>query len=1647
MWNEALQDTLYGNEWIDFSHTDRYFKIEIAEDGLYRIPKSLIPANAEGIEARKFKLMHLGEEVPMMASTEGMLSDNDYLQFYGLKNRSELDQFLFSEGQELLNPEYSLFTDTTAYFLTWSDTEDGLRFSEVDNDLTDLPAPEAYFTFTEKQVETANANKMAFKAGGVTLQKSYYDSGEGFGKRFNHNQDYSHTFSLEGITDDQAPFLDIRFAGSNHTYHQQTVLVNGEELTNTPVAYYAFKNFQYPLPNLSENSTIKVDAHPYVSTTTQTSYLTLGTISIDYSRNFDFGNRNSFRFNIDASNTKKYLEITNFNGSENVVLYDLTNHIFINALVEDGTIRVILPPSGTTRDLLLVSENAAINTVQQGTLTEFIDYSSDDSEFIIISNPLLYYDEAGVNQIQRYADFRSQSYETSVVDIDQLYDQFAYGIKRNPISIRNFANFTKKHNSNATYFFLVGNAREYHQIRTTENLTNSAFYLPTYGRPGGDNLLVSNSSASAKPLFALGRLTAQSANDISVYLDKVIEAEQALTNPQTIEDRLWMKNILHLGGGSTDGEQSTIKHYLDGMADTLQNSMYGAIPHSYFKTSSDVITESPRTSISKIVKEGVSIFQFFGHASANGFDFPIDSPSEFNNQGKYFLLISNGCFSGNCHLSSNGIGELFLFEPNKGAILFLASNGYGYISALGVLTTKVFNLQGNEMYNESFARILQAAILENNSEINTGYAGLNLLSQQYTLQGDPAVKLYPHPTPDLTIDNTSVQVTPSLVNVKLDSFEVAFTVANIGKYLPDSSNIHLKFEYANGEIGYEYKKRIQTPKSTQKVSLKVPLNDRDKIIGLNKIYLEVDADNEIDEQPLTAETNNNLRNNSGELGYDVLIVSNDLIPLYPKEYSIVNNPDVELKASTVNAFLDAQDFIIQIDTVATFDSPLFTQETINQIGGVIKWKPSIPLENDKVYYWRTSPISEDNQEYRWNSSSFLFLENVSGGWNQSHYDQFADDDYTYMQQSIYNKFQYIEEANEVVLENTVAFYQNGPLIKRPCILLNSVPVGCSYGDFGVNNGIKLYVLDSVTIDPILNYHQYTYPRPYYQFKTTTYEDRQEVINFLNDSIDVGNYIALVTVQRTENHSYYPEEWAADSLISGVNLFSVLEEAGAQNVRTLETTGSVPYTLFYKKGYPNAIGGEEFAPIDGTLGSIYNPTGYYDRGSVLSPLIGPAQDWNIFTWETEEEVEDFEVHKFNIYGLKHNGTRDTLFTEVTEMETNLSSIEANTYPKIQLEWLSRDSVLRTPPQLANWRVLYQGVPEVALNPQAAYEITADTVQQGQTFNLKVGIENISDYNMDSLLVKYIIKDDNSSNTINNRIAPVEAGQSIVANLDVNTRDFNKITSLLIDVNPDEDQVEETHINNTGQTHFYVTRDNQNPIMDVTFDGVHILNGDIVSSTPQIVMSFTDENKYIAMEDTAQFRLSLKYPDNTTKRVYFNQADVLFIPADSDNLAEENKAVIEYSPELVQDGTYTLKLEGQDPSGNISGEVAYTIEFEVITKSMISNILNYPNPFSNSTRFVYTLTGNETPAYFKIQIMTVSGRIVREITQNELGDMKIGTHQTDFVWDGTDEFGDKLANGVYLYRVIAKNAKGEDIEQYTTDADGFFTQGFGKMVITR
>jgi len=242
------------------------------------------------------------------------------------------------------------------------------------------------------------------------------------------------------------------------------------------------------------------------------------------------------------------------------------------------------------------------------------------------------------------------------------------------------------------------------------------------------------------------------------------------------------------------------------------------------------------------------------------------------------------------------------------------------------------------------------------------------------------------------------------------------------------------------------------------------------------------------------------------------------------------------------------------------------------------------------------------------------------------------------------------------------------------------------------------------------------------------------------------------------------------------------------------------------------------------------------------------------------------------------------------------------------------------------------------------------------------------------------------------------------------------------------------------------DDVNPLLDVTFDGIHIMDGDIVSAKPEIDVMLKDENRFVPMNDTSEFDIYFIYPDGSKHTVTFDNLTAFFYPADSANLSKENTARAKLKKEFPVDGKYQLYVQGFDRGGNASGDNAYKISFEVINKPMISNVLNYPNPFTSSTRFVFTLTGSEVPQQMKITVYTVTGKVIKEVFISELGNLHIGSNLTQFAWDGTDQFGDKLANGLYFYKVEAV-LNGKNMDHYDNGTDNYFKKGIGKMYLMR
>ena len=545
----------------------------------------------------------------------------------------------------------------------------------------------------------------------------------------------------------------------------------------------------------------------------------------------------------------------------------------------------------------------------------------------------------------------------------------------------------------------------------------------------------------------------------------------------------------------------------------------------------------------------------------------------------------------------------------------------------------------------------------------------------------------------------------------------------------------------------------------------------------------------------------------------------------------------------------------------------------------------------------------------------------------------------------------------------------------------------------------------------------------------------------------GNYIVVYTV------------WDAGFQQWPENLYHAFETLfPASSVRYIPN--NYPYIFFAKKGTTTMS--QEIIGTSATDEIYFEKyiNTNFNFGDITSEIAGPAFNWDTFIWEwRNSETNSYDSTKISLSGIKLDGTESVLISDITAKDStiyNLNNfVDANEYPYVKLNIYSKDDTLKTPSQIVKWQLTHDQVPETAINPEKGMYFYKDSVQEGDDIVFSVATENVSKYDMDSLLIHYFVKDRNNNVHLikEKRCRPHPSHDILVDTVSFNTLGYAGLNSIWIEVNPVNsttnyyDQLEQYHFNNIAQKYFYVHRDIMNPMLDITFSGIHILDGDIVSAKPEILIKLKDENKFLELNDPSVFKVYLKRPNKVDEEI-INDYDSLgtqqlfWTPAE----LPKNSCKLLYTPELLKDGMYQLRVSATDMSSNESGRYDYLVNFMIENKPTITNVFNYPNPFSTSTRFVFTLTGSQIPEEFTIEIMTISGKLVKVIDLSELGSIRIGKNITDYSWDGTDMYGDRLANGVYFYRVRTK-LNGSDIEKRETNTDQFFKKGWGKLYIMR
>lgn len=1590
--NSISAQQAYNNGWIDY--TKFYYKFKVGtfgtdfegspiKKGVVRIYGSALAANGlGGIPAEQIQLIRNGQEVPVyITKSTGTLAAGDYIEFWGEAADGKPDRDLYRDSTYQLSDYWSMETDSASYYIT-THVGTNKRFTNVSNGAaTATIKPEKNFTYTLGKYYREQVNPgFGATAGPVVVYSSTYEKGEGLSSSLSGG-----AMSWQGpkLYADYAPGstfnVRVALAGAALNTRQVDIKLGMEpdtaELTTVPLNFYATTIAQASNISAAKLASVVNDVAAFTlyNRTDAIEYwndnFVVSKIELDYKRTFDFGGASNFEFTLPASDTGRLIKITDFaSNAVPAVLYDMNTGKRYTAVHDVATNlqQFLLEPSTQAYKLVMVrGDGSAATNITAINKRAFIDYSDfgNEGNYLIISNPALY-GNGSTNYVEEYKNYRSSaaggSYNAIVVNIEELEDQFAFGVKMSPLAIKNFLRFARnRFLVKPAFAFIIGKGIEYnlYRLQETDPVVQQTELVPTFGSPGSDNLLSSDNYDPA-PATPIGRLSAISPAEIAAYLAKIKQYEQAQqSTDQSVANKGWMKNVLQLTGVNDPSLGATLDGYMAYYKSIITDSAFGGRVTTFSKSADPADYPQEVSNFASIFNKGSAIVSYFGHSSSTDLDFSLDNPANLNNVGKYPVFIVNGCLAGNIFDYNAGrpvtlstISEKFVLQPQKGAIGYVSTSSYGIVGYLDTYTKEFYKSISLRQYGKGFGIIMQDAISSGLNIIGASDFYGRAHAEQYTFHGDPALTVNSFDKPDYALQSADVTVSPSFISVADDSFSVKIIITNLGKATGDSVHFSLFRKLPNGDSVSVYSKTFASIKISDSLTTKVAIiPNRDN--GITNFIAHIDDNNKIAE---ISETNN-------VLTIPVNISTAEIRPVYPYNYAIVNTPTVTLAASTANPLDTSKNYLIEIDTTTLFNSPALTHYNIVSTGGVIQKTISLPLDNT-AYYWRVKARTNTH----WNGFSFTHRSSGSAGSEQGHFYQHT--------QSTFNKVQPDSASRTLGFTNSV---------------INLFVKQAIYGfsgsgedaDFSVSvNGTFVAQSACVGHSIIFNvFNPQTFKvygntdNPYgaagsckditannFEFSLEDATSRHNAMNFLNGFVHDGDYVVARSIDIPQGAPV----WEGDTVFYGHDqtLYHVLK---AQGINVDSFYFSRCFIYIFKKNDST-----HFSPV-----TVYSD-GLYDAinasrniqvvdtaGYVTSPKFGAAKAWGKVTWQGHDENAN-NIATLSVVGIDKNNQETVLYALAKGQQTqSLSSVSAVTYPYIKLRMFTQDSVTVRPYQLTDWTVEYTPVAEGAVAPNIGISLP-DSINFAHSENTKpdtlagyVVFKNVSTWNFDSVKVKLVLTD-----SAGNVLAyPVRSTKPLLAgdtanvwfNLNVTGLPAGKYNVNLV-MNPDNGQPEEYLFNNLIYKYITISRKIITPAHLLTFTG-------------------QQQGKFVQLNWTAANEINFSHYEVEHSADGRSFTQIGSVQAQNATAAAVSSYGLLHTSPVIGQNYYRLKMVDKDGKYVYSGVV-------IVDFGANAEIRVFPNPFTTGLNITVPGTASGKNV---VRVLDASGKVVLQQSFNGSG----------------------------------------------------------------
>lgn len=228
-------------------------------------------------------------------------------------------------------------------------------------------------------------------------------------------------------------------------------------------------------------------------------------------------------------------------------------------------------------------------------------------------------------------------------------------------------------------------------------------------------------------------------------------------------------------------------------------------------------------------------------------------------------------------------------------------------------------------------------------------------------------------------------------------------------------------------------------------------------------------------------------------------------------------------------------------------------------------------------------------------------------------------------------------------------------------------------------------------------------------------------------------------------------------------------------------------------------------------------------------------------------------------------------------------------------------------------------------------------------------------------------------------------------------------------------------NVGGINENAVEDNIGPLINLFMNDENFVTGGITNESPTLLAKLQDDSGINTASGIGHDIIAVLDGDVANPFVLNN-----YYQADIDDF---QRGTVSFPFRDLEPGPHSLTFRAWDVYNNSSTAEIEFVVFDQNDVLKIENVLNYPNPFVNYTEFWFNHNSSE-PLDVSVQIFTVSGKLVRTLNgQTSSGNKSTSSLSKDIVWDGRDDFGDKIGKGVYVYKLtVRSNTLNKEVEKF-------------------